>query len=76
MEHPSNFSGRGEVALALVEFDITNKIAVGSDLGNERAFFAGCGIVADSDPQREWDESRIKLRAVGNALGWIDEVSA
>jgi isochorismate synthase len=31
--------------------------------------FAGCGIVADSDPDREWDESRIKLRAVAAALG-------
>ena len=26
--------------------------------------FAGCGIVADSDPAAEWEESRIKLRAV------------
>ena len=24
--------------------------------------FAGCGIVADSDPDREWEESRMKLR--------------
>lgn len=31
--------------------------------------FAGCGIVADSDPDREWEESRIKLRAVLTALG-------
>jgi isochorismate synthase len=31
--------------------------------------FAGCGIVADSDPQREWEESRMKLRAVASALG-------
>jgi isochorismate synthase len=31
--------------------------------------FAGCGIVADSDPDREWDESRMKLRAVAAALG-------
>jgi isochorismate synthase len=33
------------------------------------SLFAGCGIVADSDPEREWDESRIKLRAVVSALG-------
>ena len=26
--------------------------------------FAGCGIVADSDPDPEWEESRIKLQAV------------
>lgn len=31
--------------------------------------FAGCGIVADSDPDQEWEESRIKLRAVAAALG-------
>jgi isochorismate synthase len=31
--------------------------------------FAGCGIVADSDPDKEWEESRIKLRAVVSALG-------
>ena len=31
--------------------------------------FAGCGIVADSDPDGEWEESRIKLRAVAAALG-------
>jgi len=31
--------------------------------------FAGCGIVADSDPELEWEESRIKLRAVVAALG-------
>lgn len=31
--------------------------------------FAGCGIVADSNPDREWEESRIKLRTVVSALG-------
>jgi isochorismate synthase len=31
--------------------------------------FAGCGIVADSDPGREWEESRIKMRTVAAALG-------
>ena len=31
--------------------------------------FAGCGIVADSDPDLEWEESRIKLQAVISALG-------
>jgi isochorismate synthase len=35
--------------------------------------FAGCGIVADSDPDREWEESRIKLRAVVSALGYLEE---
>jgi len=31
--------------------------------------FAGCGIVADSDPDAEWEESRIKLRSLISALG-------
>jgi len=31
--------------------------------------FAGCGIVAGSDPQREWEESQLKLRPVMEALG-------
>jgi isochorismate synthase EntC len=35
--------------------------------------FAGCGIVADSDPDREWEESRIQLRAVISALGHLEE---
>ncbi len=34
--------------------------------------FAGCGIVADSDPEAEWEESRIKLRAVVSALGILE----
>jgi isochorismate synthase len=35
--------------------------------------FAGCGIVADSDPDLEWEESRIKLRSVISALGIPEE---
>lgn len=34
--------------------------------------FAGCGIVADSDPAAEWEESRIKLRAVVSAIGRLE----
>jgi isochorismate synthase len=37
--------------------------------GREASLFAGCGIVADSDPEREWDESSAKLQALGSALG-------
>ncbi len=35
----------------------------------QATLFVGCGIVADSDPDLEWEESRIKLRAVISALG-------
>jgi salicylate biosynthesis isochorismate synthase len=40
--------------------------------GREATLFAGCGIVADSDPDREWDESSAKLMALGSALGRIE----
>jgi isochorismate synthase len=44
--------------------------------GREATLFAGCGIVADSDPAREWEESRIKLRPVTSALGRLEEGEA
>lgn len=37
--------------------------------GAQATLYAGCGIVADSDPEREWDESSAKLQALGSALG-------
>jgi len=37
--------------------------------GRTATLFAGCGIVADSDPAREWEESRLKLRTMFDALG-------
>jgi isochorismate synthase len=41
--------------------------------GQSATLFAGCGIVADSDPAREWEESRLKLRPVASALGRLAE---
>lgn len=38
-------------------------------VGNEARLYAGCGIVADSDPDREYEESRLKLRPLLWALG-------
>jgi menaquinone-specific isochorismate synthase len=40
--------------------------------GREASMFAGCGIVADSEPGREWDESEMKLRALASALGRVE----
>ena len=37
--------------------------------GGEATLFAGCGIVADSDPDREFAESCIKLTPMLTALG-------
>jgi isochorismate synthase EntC len=55
--------GEGEFVVALRSGVIT---------GSEATLFAGCGIVADSDPEREWDESAAKLQALGSALGRIE----
>jgi isochorismate synthase len=38
--------------------------------GAEASLFAGCGIVADSDPTEEYVESCLKLRPMLSALGW------
>ncbi|GAB4532235.1 MAG: hypothetical protein Tsb0020_48390 [Haliangiales bacterium] len=39
-------------------------------LADQRAYlYAGAGIVRDSDPAAEYEETRIKLRTVGDALG-------
>src|SRR6266446_3885267 len=40
--------------------------------GNEATLFAGCGIVADSDPQSEYAESCLKLQVMLRALGSED----
>ncbi|HEX6574861.1 MAG TPA: isochorismate synthase [Gemmatimonadaceae bacterium] len=37
--------------------------------GDEATLFAGCGIVRDSDPESELDESNLKLQAMKSALG-------
>jgi isochorismate synthase EntC len=37
--------------------------------GATAALFAGCGIVADSDPASEYAESQLKLRPLLAALG-------
>jgi menaquinone-specific isochorismate synthase len=40
--------------------------------GDRVTLLAGCGIVADSDPEREWQESTTKLLALGSALGRVE----
>lgn len=51
--------GDGEFAVAL-------RSALAS--GEEARLFAGCGIVAGSDPRREYEESAMKLRPMLGAL--------
>jgi salicylate biosynthesis isochorismate synthase len=54
--------GDGEFAVALRS---------GLVSGDRATLFAGCGIVADSDPDREWQESAMKLLALSSALGRV-----
>jgi salicylate biosynthesis isochorismate synthase len=53
-------SGDGEFVVALRSGVID---------GAGATLFAGCGIMADSDPEREWEESSTKLLALGSELG-------
>ena len=55
-----NAEGEGEFAVALRSALLH---------GNTATLFAGCGIVADSDPVREYAESRLKLKPMLTALG-------
>lgn len=52
--------GRGEFAVALRSAVVA---------GRDAWLFAGCGIVAASDPAEEYDESALKLRPMQEALG-------
>lgn len=56
--------GDGELMVAL---------RCGLVTGSQATLFAGCGIVADSDPAREWEESRLKLRTMIAAIGRVAE---
>ncbi len=47
-----NSKGRGEFIVAIRSGVLSKKSA---------AFYAGCGIVEDSDPELEWDETKLKL---------------
>ncbi|MEV5942799.1 isochorismate synthase [Streptomyces sp. NPDC051994] len=56
----SDTSGQGEFAVAIRSALIQ---------GNSASVYAGCGIVADSDPEEEYQETRAKLRPMLDALG-------
>lgn len=53
-------TGDGEFAVALRSGVVAGRTAVA---------FAGCGIVEDSDPESEYDETVLKLRPMLSALG-------
>lgn len=52
--------GQGEFAVALRSALVS---------GEDAWLYAGCGIMADSDPESEFDESCLKLRPMLSALG-------
>src|SRR5262249_36149305 len=58
-----DLEGNGEIAVA---------IRSGVLAGNRAHLWAGAGIVAGSDPDRELAETEIKLRAMLGALGVAD----
>jgi len=40
--------------------------------GDRASLFVGCGIVGDSEPDREWAESGMKLQSLASALGRLE----
>jgi isochorismate synthase len=58
--------GDGEFAVAIRSALVTGQTAF---------VFAGCGIVAGSDPEREYEESQIKMRPMLRALGALQRVT-
>ena len=59
-------SGDGEWCIALRSAEISR------DDPSRLRLFAGCGIVAASDPESEWAESEAKLEPMRSALGCFD----
>lgn len=55
-----DYQGNGMFAVA-----IRSAVSVGS----ESLLFAGAGIVADSEPEKEWRETELKFRPLAEALG-------
>jgi len=55
--------------------EFTVAIRSGLIQNHEARFYAGCGIVADSDPETEWEESNLKLRPMLSALNYAQSDS-
>lgn len=53
-------------------------VAIRSAIAQDRRvwLYAGAGIVGDSQPQKEWDETGLKFRPMLNALGVTEELYA
>ncbi|HEX2642395.1 MAG TPA: anthranilate synthase component I family protein, partial [Thermoanaerobaculia bacterium] len=55
------------------DLDLAVAIRTAAAAGGRIAYHAGCGIVADSTPESELEESRVKARAFLTALGAREE---
>ncbi len=57
------------------EMDGQFTVAIRSAVAQEKRvwLYAGAGIVADSDPEKEWQETGLKFRPMMEALGLADE---
>lgn len=58
-----NLNGCGEFAVAIRSALLHH---------NQAELFAGCGIVADSDPEKEWNETLLKIRPLMDALNLLE----
>ncbi|HEX6902365.1 MAG TPA: anthranilate synthase component I family protein [Thermoanaerobaculia bacterium] len=54
------------------DLDLAVAIRTAAASGSLVAYHAGCGIVADSDPELEFEESAAKARAFLSALGTVE----
>ncbi len=56
------------------ELNGTFAVAIRSAIAQERRvwLYAGAGIVNDSDPQKEWEETGLKFRPMLNSLGIVN----
>lgn len=59
-----NLKGSGEFAVAIRSALLDQ---------NKAELFAGCGIVADSDPEKEWKETLLKFVPLMDALNQLDK---
>jgi menaquinone-specific isochorismate synthase len=62
------------IGLISAKLDGEFGVAIRSAVSEERRvwLYAGTGIVANSQPQKEWDETTLKFRPMLNALGLTD----
>jgi anthranilate synthase component 1 len=51
------------------DLELAVAIRTAAAAGGKVTYHAGCGIVADSKPEEELEESRVKARAFLTALG-------